>query len=99
MMLFKRGNNVMKTIKCLMDHMYWADKRILEALEKSNMQNMQRLKLARHVAVAEQVWLSRLQGKGGAQFSLWEKAESLRENQSMFEEKAKQYRPYYEAVE
>lgn len=89
----------MKTIKRMMDHMYWADKRILEALKMSNMQNMELLKLARHVAVAEQVWLSRLQGKGSAQFSLWEQAESLSEIQSMFEENAKQYRLYIEALE
>ncbi|MXO80665.1 damage-inducible protein DinB, partial [Paenibacillus sp. OT2-17] len=25
----------MKTIKCMMDHLYWADERILDVLEKS----------------------------------------------------------------
>ncbi|MDQ0888535.1 hypothetical protein QFZ81_003623 [Paenibacillus sp. V4I9] len=56
----------MKTIKCMMDHLYWADGRILDALEESETKNKDLLKLVRHVAVAERVWLSRLQGKGSA---------------------------------
>ena len=61
----------MKTIKRMMDHLYWADERILEALEESQTKNKGLLKLAPHVAVAERVWLSRLQGKSSAQYSLW----------------------------
>ncbi|URJ43638.1 hypothetical protein MF628_003271 [Paenibacillus polymyxa] len=60
----------MKTIKCMMDHLYWADGRILDALEESETKNKDLLKLVRHVAVAERVWLSRLQSKGSAQYSL-----------------------------
>ncbi|MCU6792875.1 hypothetical protein OB236_12170 [Paenibacillus sp. WQ 127069] len=50
----------MKTIKRMMDHLYWADGRILDALEESETKNKGLLKLVRHVAVAERVWLSRL---------------------------------------
>ncbi len=76
----------MKTIKCMMDHLYWADGRILDALEESETKNKDLLKLVRHVAVAERVWLSRLQGKGSAQSSLWEEAEDLTAIRTMFEE-------------
>lgn len=89
----------MKTIKCMMDHMYWADGRILDALEESGTKNKDLLKLVRHVAVAERVWLSRLEGKGSAQYSLWEEAEGLKVIRTMFEENAKQYRVYIEGLE
>ncbi|WP_139999800.1 DinB family protein [Paenibacillus paridis] len=88
----------MKTIKRMMDHLYWADGRILDALAENETKNKDLLKLVRHVAVAEQVWLSRLQGKGSAQYSLWKEAEDLTEIQSMFEENAKQYRVYIEGL-
>lgn len=88
----------MKTIKSMMDHLIWADERILDALEESKTKDKDLLKLVRHVAVAEQVWLSRLQGKVSAQYSLWEEAEVLTEIRAMFEENAEQYRVYMEGV-
>ncbi|MEK5237531.1 hypothetical protein NST99_17735 [Paenibacillus sp. FSL L8-0470] len=45
----------MRTIKCMMDHLYWADGRILDALEESETKNKDLLMLARHIAVAEYV--------------------------------------------
>lgn len=89
----------MKTIKSMMDHLYWADGRILDALEESGTKNKELLKLVRHVAVAERVWLSRLQGKGSAQYSLWEDAEDLAAIRRMFEENAEEYRVYIEGLE
>ncbi|OKP94406.1 DinB family protein [Paenibacillus sp. P46E] len=89
----------MKTIKCMMDHLYWADGRILDALEKSEMNNKDLLMLVRHIAVAEQVWLSRLQGKGSPQYSLWEEAADLTAIRKMFEENAEWYRVYIEGLE
>lgn len=89
----------MKTIKCMMDHLYWANGRILDALEESETKNKDLLKLVRHVAVAERVWLSRLQGKSTAQYSLWEEAEDLTAIRTMFEENAEQYRVYIEELE
>ncbi|MCM3626169.1 DinB family protein [Paenibacillus glycanilyticus] len=89
----------MKTIKSMMEHLYWADGRILDALEESETKNIDLLKLVRHVAVAERVWLSRLQGKGSAQYSLWEETDSLTEIRTMFEENAGQYRVYIEGLE
>jgi len=88
----------MKTIKCMMDHLYWADGRILDAVEESETKNKDLLKLVRHVAVAERVWLSRLQGKGSAPYSLWEETEDLTAIRTMFEENAEQYRVYIEGL-
>ncbi|TKH38561.1 damage-inducible protein DinB [Paenibacillus polymyxa] len=88
----------MKTIKCMMDHLYWADGRILDALEESKTKNKDLLKLVRHVAVAERVWLDRLQGKGSAQYSLWEETEDLTAIRTMFEENAEQNRVYIEGL-
>ncbi|MEO2202913.1 DinB family protein [Paenibacillus pabuli] len=89
----------MKTIKRMMEHLYWADERILDALQESEMKNKELLKLVRHVAVAERVWLSRLQGKGSAQYSLWEEAEDLTVIRTMFEENAEQYRVYIKGLD
>lgn len=89
----------METIKRMAEHMYWADERILDALEESGTKNKDLLKLVRHIAVAEQVWLSRLQGKGSTQYSLWEEAEDLSEVRIMFKENAEQYRIYIEELE
>lgn len=89
----------MKTIKCMMNHLYWADGLILDAIGETETKNKDLLKLVRHVAVAEQVWLSRLQGKGSAQYSLWEETEDLTAIRTMFEENAVQYRVYIEGLE
>jgi uncharacterized damage-inducible protein DinB len=83
----------------MMDHLYWANARILSALEESGTKNKDLLKLVRHVAVAERVWLSRLQGKGSAPYSLWEEAEDLTAVRTMFEDNAELYRVYIEGLE
>jgi len=88
----------MKTIKSMMDHLYWADGRILDALEESGTNNKDLLKLVRHIAVAEQVWLSRLLGKGSARYTLWEVEENLSAIRTMFQENAVQYRVYIDEL-
>jgi uncharacterized damage-inducible protein DinB len=71
----------------------------LDALEESETKNKDLLKLVQHVAVAERVWLSRLQCKGSAQYSLWEEVEDLTAIRTMFEENAEQYRVYIKGLE
>ncbi|MBP2113285.1 DinB family protein [Paenibacillus silagei] len=88
----------MKTILRMMDHLYWADGRILDALEASHTKDAELLKLVRHVAVAEQVWLSRLQGKDSTQYALWEEAEGLTAIRQLFEANAEQYHSYLEEL-
>lgn len=89
----------MNTIKSMLAHLIWANGRILDALEESKTSNKDLLKLVRHVAVAEQVWMSRLQGKSSAQYSLWEEAEDLEAIRKMFEHNAEQYNLYLEGLE
>ncbi|WP_342479316.1 DinB family protein [Paenibacillus sp. FSL H7-0350] len=89
----------MKTIMRMMDHLYWADGRIMDALEASHTKDAELLKLVRHVAVAEQVWLSRLQGKSSIQYWLWEEAEDLTAVRRLFEANAEQYRSYVQELE
>ncbi|WP_405108886.1 DinB family protein [Paenibacillus sp. FSL K6-1217] len=89
----------MKTIMRMMEHLYWADGRILDALEASHTKDAELLKLVRHVAVAEQVWLSRLQGKSSMQYWLWEEAEDLTAIRRLFENNAEQYRTYLDGLE
>ncbi|QQE77250.1 DinB family protein [Alicyclobacillus sp. SO9] len=88
----------MKTLKRMMEHLYWADGRILDAVQESETKYKDLLKLVRHVAIAERVWLSRLQDKGSAQYSLWEEAEDLKDIGMMFEENAEHYRVYIEGL-
>ncbi|WP_238655255.1 DinB family protein [Paenibacillus piscarius] len=89
----------MKTIMRMMDHLYWADGRIMDALKASHTKDTELLKLVRHVAVAEQVWMSRLQGKSNVQYWLWEEAEDLTAIRQLFEANAEQYRSYLAELE
>ncbi|OAS22722.1 DinB family protein [Paenibacillus oryzisoli] len=89
----------MKTIKSMMEHLYWANGHVLEALEESKTKDKDLLKLVRHVAVAERVWLSRLQRKGSAQYSLWDETDDLSAIWTMFQENTEQYRIYIEELE
>lgn len=89
----------MKTIKSMLNHLYWADGRILDALEASHTKDAELLKLVRHVAVAEQVWLSRLQGKSSTQYALWEETEDLTAIRRLFENNVEQYRTYLDGLE
>ncbi|WP_245809868.1 DinB family protein [Cohnella massiliensis] len=95
----KREESKMKTISRMMDHLYWANGRMLDALDASKTENKDILKLARHVAVAEQVWLSRLEGRGSTQYALWEDAEDVATLKKMFAENEKQYRQYIGRLE
>ena len=95
----QREESKMKTISRMMDHLYWANGRMLDALDASKTENKDILKLARHVAVAEQVWLSRLEGRGSTQYALWEDAEDVATLKKMFAENEKQYRQYIGRLE
>lgn len=89
----------MKTIRSMMDHLYWANRRILEGLDKNSTENPDILRLVRHVAVAERVWLSRLEGRGSGQYALWEDANDVSTLKEMFESNEKQYRLYIDRLE
>ena len=89
----------MQTIRRMMEHLYWADRRIMEALDENGTKDKDILKLVRHIAVAEQVWLSRLEGKGSAQYALWEEEDDVGTLKTMFEENERRYRNYIDRLE
>jgi uncharacterized damage-inducible protein DinB len=60
-----------KTIQRMFEHLIWANRRILEALQQQLGDHQQALKLFSHILLAEQVWFARLQGKDSSQLPLW----------------------------
>ncbi|XID94397.1 DinB family protein [Paenibacillaceae bacterium WGS1546] len=65
----------MKTILRMMDHLYWANKRMHAALLAEPAVIPEIVTLLRHIVASERVWLTRLEGKSSAGYSLWEEAE------------------------
>lgn len=61
----------MNTIRRMMDHLYWANRELLHAIEESKGANKEIYKLCRHIFIAEQVWLLRLEGKNSSNVNLW----------------------------
>lgn len=65
----------MKTLARMMEHLYWSNQQIIELLEKGEVQDAGALRLLRHMAIAEKVWLIRLNGGSTLHLTLWESAE------------------------
>jgi uncharacterized damage-inducible protein DinB len=61
----------MKTIRNMYEHLHWANLRLLEGFQNSKGENQQVIGLFAHVLFAEQVWLTRLQGKDSSKLPLW----------------------------
>lgn len=83
----------MKTIRNMMEHMYWANSLLVEGMAKQKVSHPDALKLLRHVAVAERVWLTRLEGKDSSGYTLWENGE-LSELLHMVKQNAEGYKAY-----
>jgi uncharacterized damage-inducible protein DinB len=64
----------METIRRMMDHLYWANARLLEALQEKGA-SRDALVLMRHIVIAEKLWLLRLQGQSSAGWSLWDESD------------------------
>ena len=65
----------MQTIRRMMDHMYWADDALLAGLRGHSDENGEIGRLFRHLLIAEQVWVTRLEGKSSAHLTLWEESD------------------------
>lgn len=65
----------MKMIRSMFEQLYWADKRILDALEAGEGgdgdSGAEALRLLCHILRAEQVWFTRLQGQDSNHLPLW----------------------------
>ncbi|TMV49137.1 damage-inducible protein DinB [Paenibacillus mesophilus] len=65
----------MKTIQKMYEHLYWANRRILEALQRMEEDNQEVCRLFTHILCAEKVWLTRLQGKDSSSLPIWSDAD------------------------
>ncbi|MBB3125535.1 putative damage-inducible protein DinB [Paenibacillus rhizosphaerae] len=63
----------MKTIRSMFEQLYWADKRMLDALEAEGdgESGAEAVRLLSHTLRAEQVWFTRLQGQDSNHLPLW----------------------------
>ncbi|MCR8658596.1 DinB family protein [Paenibacillus endoradicis] len=60
----------MKTIQNMFKHLHWANQRILETLQNCKADDQQ-VRLFLHILCAEQVWITRLQGKDSSKLPIW----------------------------
>ncbi|HEX7052245.1 MAG TPA: DinB family protein [Longimicrobiales bacterium] len=59
-------------VQRLFDHMFWADRRILDLLAASDSaRTADVLRLASHLLAAERVWLLRIEGRDSAAQPIW----------------------------
>ena len=80
----------------LFDHMFWADRRIVERLaEAAGAGPDEAMRLFSHVLAAERVWLHRLRGEDTARQPIWPEW-SLEELRSAVTENADGYARYLE---
>jgi uncharacterized damage-inducible protein DinB len=61
----------METIQSMFQHLHWANQRILDALQKAEVENKQANNLFSHILHAENVWLTRLKGVDSSHFPIW----------------------------
>lgn len=88
----------MKTIRTMIDHQIWANKRLLEAMRAGGADNREALKLFRHLAIAEQVWITRLNGESSANLVLWSDDGSLAEIEALLASNEERYSAYLNAL-
>lgn len=61
----------MKTVRRLMEHMWWADRQLCSAFRAMSDPGQGTLRLYSHLVAAEQIWLLRLQGNDSTAVVLW----------------------------
>lgn len=79
----------------LHQHMAWADTHVLQRLR--NLTEPRTLRLFAHLLAAEQVWLTRLQGKESAALEIWPEL-SLEECAALAEQNRAEYTRYLDAL-
>ncbi|PWW05142.1 putative damage-inducible protein DinB [Paenibacillus cellulosilyticus] len=84
----------MKTIKRMFEHQMWADRRLVDAVRQSGGGSQELLRLFRHVEIAEQVWITRLNGRSTAHLQLWADDADLDSIEALLASNEQQYRTY-----
>jgi uncharacterized damage-inducible protein DinB len=83
----------MKTIRSMMEHMYWANGLLTEGMAQQSVAHTDALTLLHHVASAEKIWLTRLEGKDSSGIVLWRSGE-LHELLHMVKQNEDAYKAY-----
>lgn len=73
--------------------MYWANARLFAVLHATADVNYDIIKLMNHIAAAEQVWLTRLEGKSSAHITIWE-SNDIASLGARLQENERQYKRY-----
>jgi len=84
----------LKTIKRMLEHQIWANSRLLAAVRQSGGGSQELLRLFRHLAIAEQVWITRLNGGTTAHLKLWAEDMNLDEIEALLASNGQQYMEY-----
>nr|WP_245247314.1 MULTISPECIES: DinB family protein [unclassified Paenibacillus] len=77
----------------MLDHLYWANHRILSKLDSLDSLEMEISRLFHHVIYAERVWLTRLEGKDSSHLPIWVDAD-ISDMQELIRENEQHYRRY-----
>lgn len=64
----------LKTIQKMFEHVFWSNQRLLETLQKVEIEKQQ-LRLFSHILNAEQVWATRLKGMDSSHLAIWSDGE------------------------
>ncbi|MFD0670803.1 DinB family protein [Cohnella sp. GCM10027633] len=82
----------------MLDHQTWANKQLLAAMRDGQQDNKEALRLFRHVAIAEQVWMTRLSGESSAGFVLWSDDADLAAIEELLADNARRYEAYVDGL-
>ncbi|MGE7601641.1 DinB family protein [Peribacillus sp. NPDC097675] len=63
--------NLIETIQKMYEHLNWANRRILETLQKVEDENQEVSRLFSHILFSEKVWITRLQGLDSSRLPIW----------------------------
>ncbi|MBD3921931.1 DinB family protein [Paenibacillus sp. PR3] len=88
----------MKTVKRMFEHQLWADRQLLDAVRNSGGGSPEALRLFRHLAIAEQVWIIRLNGESSTHLQLWADDADVDDIEALIASNEQQYTAYLAAL-
>ncbi|THF81653.1 DinB family protein [Cohnella fermenti] len=88
----------METLRRMVRHLFWADRELAAGVEASGGDNREALRLLRHVAIAEKVWLTRLNGGSSVSLQLWRDDAELGEIKALFADNERGYDEYLDTL-
>lgn len=91
------GAAIMKTIVRQIEHMDWANRRLISAIEDQQCRDSGILSLFHHVLAAEKVWIVRLQGLDSSHLVLWTTSDVERLKEMVLDN-GESYRVYLEEL-